>query len=68
MHGINFRRRVNSIERFMYYNILYYLMKKFIRTIRKSGTSFAINIPPEIIKILNLKEGDIIEVEIKKAK
>jgi len=43
-------------------------MKKFIRTIRKSGTSFAINIPPEIIKILNLKEGDIIEVEIKKAK
>lgn len=39
---------------------------KFVRTIRKSGTSFAINIPPEIIQLLKLKEGDIVEVEIKK--
>ncbi len=41
-------------------------IRKFIRTIRKGGTSLAINIPPEIIKLLKLKEGDIVEVEIKK--
>lgn len=41
---------------------------KFVRTIRKSGTSFAINIPPEIVRILNLKEKEIVEVEIKKLK
>jgi antitoxin component of MazEF toxin-antitoxin module len=40
--------------------------EKFIRSIRKSGTSFAINIPPEIIKILKLKENDIVRVEIEK--
>ena len=39
---------------------------KFIRTIRKSGTSLAVNIPPEIIKLLKLKEKDIVEIEIKK--
>jgi len=39
---------------------------KFIRTIRKSGTSFAINIPPEIIRLMKLKEGDIVEVEVEK--
>jgi len=41
---------------------------KFIRTIRKSGTSLAVNIPAEILELLNLKEGDIVEVEIKKLK
>ena len=39
---------------------------KFIRTVRKSGTSFAINIPPEIMKLLKLKEGDIVEIGITK--
>jgi len=45
-------------------------MKKemFVRTIRKSGTSLSINIPPEIIKILKLKEGNIIRIEIEKIK
>jgi len=42
--------------------------KIFIRTVRKSGTSFAVNIPPEIINLLEIKEGDIVEVEIKKLK
>ena len=41
---------------------------KFVRTIRKSGTSLAINIPPEIVRILGLKEGEIVEVELKKLK
>ena len=40
--------------------------KVFIRTIRKSGTSLAINVPSEILKLLDLKEGDIVEVEVKK--
>jgi len=44
------------------------IMKKenFVRTIRQSGTSLSINIPPEIIKILNLKKGNIVRIELKK--
>jgi antitoxin component of MazEF toxin-antitoxin module len=41
---------------------------KFIRTVRKSGTSFAINVPSEIIVLMKLKEGAIVEVEIKRIK
>jgi antitoxin component of MazEF toxin-antitoxin module len=40
----------------------------FIRYIRKTGTSLGINIPLEIIKILNLKENEIVRVTIKKIK
>lgn len=42
--------------------------QKFIRTIRKNGSSLAINIPKEILNLLKLKEGDIIEIEVKKIK
>ena len=40
----------------------------FIRYIRKTGTSLGINIPPEIIKSLNLKENEIVRVTIEKIK
>ena len=45
-------------------------MKKenFLRTIRKSGTSLSVNIPPEVIKLLKLKEGHILRVEVEKVK
>jgi antitoxin component of MazEF toxin-antitoxin module len=42
--------------------------EQFLRTIRKSGTSFSVNIPPEIIRILNLKEGDIIRINLEPVK
>lgn len=42
--------------------------KRFVRVIRKNGTSLAINIPPEILSLLDLKEGEIVEIEIKKIK
>lgn len=57
------------IYKILFYNIILNLImikEKFVRTIRKSGTSLSINILPEIIKILKLKEGDIIRVEIEK--
>jgi antitoxin component of MazEF toxin-antitoxin module len=38
----------------------------FIRVIRKTGTSLAISIPPEIIELLELKEGTFIKVNIEK--
>lgn len=41
-------------------------INEFIRTIRSSGTSLAVNIPPEIIRLMNLKEGDIINVKLEK--
>lgn len=39
---------------------------KVIRKIRRHGTSLAVNIPTEIVEILKLKEGESVEVEIKK--
>ncbi len=44
------------------------MKERFIKTIRRSGTSFAINIPIEIINLLDIKEGDIVKVEIEKVK
>ena len=40
----------------------------FLKHIRKTGTSLGVNIPLEIIKILNLKENEIIRVTIEKIK
>ena len=40
----------------------------FLKHIRKTGTSLGVNIPLEIIKILNLKEDEIIRITIEKIK
>ena len=42
--------------------------EEFVRYIRKTGTSLGISIPLEVIKILGLKEKDIIRVSITKIK
>ena len=39
---------------------------KIIKKVRKNGTSLAINIPQEVAEIMNINEGDTVEVEIKK--
>lgn len=41
---------------------------KVIRKVRKSGSSLAVNIPKEIVEILKIKEGENVEIEIKKLK
>ena len=41
---------------------------KIIRNVRKSGTSLAINIPKEVAEVMRIKEGEVIEVEIRKIK
>ncbi len=40
------------------------MKEKFVKIIRKSGTSLAVNIPIEIIGILDIKSGDTVRVEI----
>lgn len=40
--------------------------EQFVRKIRKSGTSLGINIPPEIIQLLDLNENDIARIIIEK--
>jgi len=40
----------------------------FIRKVRRSGTSLAVNIPQEIIELMQIKEGEMVEIEIKKIK
>jgi len=42
--------------------------EKFLRSIRKTGTSLGINIPPEIIKLLKLNEDDMVRVTVEKVK
>jgi len=44
------------------------MKETFVRTIRKSGCSNCINIPVEVVKLLNLKEGDIVKATIEKIK
>lgn len=42
------------------------MKESFVRKVRKSGCSNCINIPVEIINLLNLKEGDIVKVTVEK--
>lgn len=42
--------------------------EEFVRSIRKTGTSLGVNIPIEVIKLLNLKENEIVRVTIEKTK
>ena len=42
--------------------------EEFIRYIRKTGTSLGVNIPLEIIKVLNLRENEIVRVTVEKIK
>ncbi len=44
------------------------MKEKFIKSVKKSGTSLAINIPSEIVKLLKLKENDFLRIEIEKLK
>jgi antitoxin component of MazEF toxin-antitoxin module len=44
------------------------MKEKFIKILRKSGTSLAVNIPVEVTKLLDMKEGDLVRVEIEKIK
>jgi antitoxin component of MazEF toxin-antitoxin module len=39
---------------------------KVIKKIRKSGTSLAVNIPVEIVELMGLKDGEIIELQLSK--
>lgn len=42
------------------------MKEKFIRAVRKSGTSLSINLPTEVIRILKIKKGDLLRIEIEK--
>ncbi|GEM_PF-1279137 len=40
--------------------------EEFVRYIRKTGTSLGINIPFEVLDVMNLKENDIVRVTVEK--
>ena len=42
--------------------------EKFVKSVKRSGTSLAINIPSEIVKLLKIKEEDFLRIEIEKIK
>jgi len=39
---------------------------KLIRKVRKTGTSIGINLPKEVVEFMKIKEGDTVEIEIRK--
>ena len=44
------------------------MKEQFIRAVRKSGTSLSINLPTEMIRLLNIEKGDLLRIEIEKIK
>lgn len=42
--------------------------EEFVRYTRRTGTSLGVNIPLEVIKILNLRENEIVRVTIERVK
>ena len=44
------------------------MRQTFVRKLRKSGTSLSINIPPEVIELLGVREGDIVQIDIENVK
>jgi len=40
--------------------------EQFIRHVRRTGGSLCINIPLETVELLKLKDGDLVEIKIKK--
>jgi antitoxin component of MazEF toxin-antitoxin module len=42
------------------------MKEKFVKSVKKNGTSLAINIPSEIVRLLKIKEGEVLRVEIEK--
>lgn len=42
--------------------------EKFVKSVKRNGSSLAINIPFEILKLLKIKDGDFLRVEIEKIK
>ena len=41
---------------------------KIIKKVRKNGDSLAVNIPQEVVELLGIKEGELLEVIINKLK
>lgn len=44
------------------------MKESFLRNVRKTGTSLGINIPKEIIELLDLEEDDLVRITVEKAK
>ena len=42
------------------------MKEEFVKIVRKNGDSLAINIPIEIITLLDIKESDLVRVKIEK--
>ena len=40
--------------------------EQFIRTVRKNGASLSINLPKEIVELLNIEDGDLVRLDIEK--
>ena len=42
--------------------------EQFVRKVRKSGSSLSISVPNEIVRLLKIKEGEIVRVIVEKIK
>ena len=44
------------------------MKEKFVKIVRKNGDSLAVNVPAEIVRLLDIQEGDILRAEVEKIK
>ena len=42
------------------------MKEQFVRSVRKNGSSLAVNLPKEIVQLLNIKDADIVRIVIEK--
>ncbi|HLD43639.1 MAG TPA: AbrB/MazE/SpoVT family DNA-binding domain-containing protein [Candidatus Nanoarchaeia archaeon] len=42
--------------------------EQFLRTVRRSGTSLAVHIPPEVASLMEIREGDMVRVVLEPIK
>jgi len=42
--------------------------EQFLRTVRKSGSSLAVHIPPEVAALMEIREGDMVRVVLEPVK
>ncbi len=42
------------------------MSEQFIKIVRKNGSSLAINLPKEVVELLNIKDQDIVRVSLEK--
>ena len=68
LHFFILQENLSNRKIYILFNIILLMKEKFLRLVRKHGTSLAVSIPAEIVDIMKIKEGDMLRVTIEQMK